>query len=178
MASAVNNSGLRDSTYRQYNSQQAATYAKHRPSPPPALVELILGHHTATGGKNGVLLDVGCGPGIATYVFSKHFDVAIGADLCESMIKVATELGGESAKGDSVRWVISTAEEIDKIEGVEKGSVDLVIAAFAAHWFDMSKFWAAAAEVMKPGGTVALWTSCRDFAGEYFTYRRKALTHL
>jgi len=116
------------------------------------------------GGKTGVLLDVGCGPGMATRIFSKHFDLAIGADPGESMIKLATELGGETAKGEPVRWVISTAEEIDKIEGLEKGSVDLVIAAFAAHWFDMPKFWAAAAEVMKPGGTVALWTSYREVA--------------
>jgi hypothetical protein len=28
------------------------------------------------------------------------------------------------------------------------------------HWFDMPKFWAEAAQVVKPGGTVALWTCC------------------
>ena len=28
-----------------------------------------------------------------------------------------------------------------------------------AHWFDMSKFWVEAAKVVKPGGTVALWTA-------------------
>jgi trans-aconitate 3-methyltransferase len=30
-----------------------------------------------------------------------------------------------------------------------------------AHWFDMTKFWAEAAKVVKPGGTVALWTCCK-----------------
>jgi hypothetical protein len=27
-----------------------------------------------------------------------------------------------------------------------------------AHWFDMPKFWPAAAKVLKPGGTVAFLT--------------------
>lgn len=131
MASKPNTEGFADPTYRLYNPEQAATYAKHRGSPPPALVEFVLGHHASTGGRTGVLLDMGCGPGMATRVFSKHFDVAIGVDPGDSMIKLATELGGETAKGEPVRWVISTAEEMDKIAGVEKGSVDLVIAAFA-----------------------------------------------
>lgn len=42
-----------------------------------------------------------------------------------------------------------------------------------AHWFDMPKFWAAAAKVLKPGGTVAIWTVFRQpgrleyFSGSY-----------
>jgi hypothetical protein len=31
-----------------------------------------------------------------------------------------------------------------------------------AHWFDMPKFWAVVADVLKPGGTVALWTGFRE----------------
>jgi hypothetical protein len=29
-----------------------------------------------------------------------------------------------------------------------------------AHWFEMDKFWAEAAKMVKHGGTVALWTLC------------------
>jgi len=36
-----------------------------------------------------------------------------------------------------------------------------------AHWFDMPRFWTAVAEVMRPGGTVALWTSYRKIAGAF-----------
>lgn len=32
---------------------------------------------------------------------------------------------------------------------------------FQAHWFDMEKFWVEAAKVVRPGGTVALWTLCK-----------------
>lgn len=36
-----------------------------------------------------------------------------------------------------------------------------------AHWFRMDEFWSQAARMVKPGGTVALWTQsslyCRQF---------------
>jgi len=44
------------------------------------------------------------------------------------------------------------------MQGVEDGSVDLLVVATAAHWFDLPRFWARAAQVVRPGGTVALWT--------------------
>ena len=37
--------------------------------------------------------------------------------------------------------------------------MDLITAATAAHWFDMDRFWPAAARVLKPGGSVAIWTA-------------------
>jgi len=123
-----------DPTYRNYTPSQATTYSKSRPSPPPALVKLILDHHTSTGGRTGKLLDVGCGPGMATRALAKHFDVAIGSDAGESMIRVAEELGGETAKDDKIRWVVCPAEGVDEIDGLGGeggGSVDLVIGAYA-----------------------------------------------
>lgn len=120
-----------DPTYREYSPGQAATYAQHRRPPPAALVKLVLDHHLATGGKAGVLLDVGCGPGMATRALSPHFDVAIGSDAGDSMIQVAKELGGQTAKGEPIRWVVCPAEELNDIPEIEKGSVDLITAAYA-----------------------------------------------
>jgi len=131
MATEQGTNSPADPTYRQYTREQAATYAKHRPSPPPALVKLILDYHTSTGGCTDVLLDVGCGPGIATRALAKHFDVAVGSDAGESMIQVANELGGQTATGGQIRWVVCPAEEVGQIDGVEKQTVDLVVAAYA-----------------------------------------------
>jgi len=36
--------------------------------------------------------------------------------------------------------------------------VDLVTVASAIHWFDLEKFYAEVRRVVKPGGTVAVWT--------------------
>jgi hypothetical protein len=35
--------------------------------------------------------------------------------------------------------------------------------------FDMDKFWAVAAKMVKPGGTVALWTCCTSLPMSKFT---------
>lgn len=71
------------------------------------------------------------------------------------MIASATTLGGASASGEPIRFQVSTAEDL---AGIADGSVDLITAATAAHWFDMPAFWARAAKVLKPGGSVAVWT--------------------
>ncbi|KAI9814990.1 MAG: hypothetical protein M1827_002833 [Pycnora praestabilis] len=74
------------------------------------------------------------------------------------MIAAATSLGGKTESGKAVCFEISPAEECSKVPGVEPESVDLLTAAMAAHWFDMDAFWSEAAQVLKPGGTIALWT--------------------
>jgi hypothetical protein len=77
------------------------------------------------------------------------------------MITNARSIGGLSGSSEPIRFEISTAEDLGKdlTEPIPDGSVDLITAATAAHWFDMTGFWPRAAQVLKPGGTVALWTS-------------------
>ena len=38
-------------------------------------------------------------------------------------------------------------------------SVDLVLVAQAAHWFDLPAFYAEVARVLRPGGVLAVWSS-------------------
>ena len=40
--------------------------------------------------------------------------------------------------------------------GLDDASCDLVVAAQAAHWFDLPRYWAEVARVLKPGGLAAL----------------------
>ena len=47
------------------------------------------------------------------------------------MIETAKEIGGKTKSEAEVKYVVSPAEEISKIEGLERGSVDLLIAAMA-----------------------------------------------
>ncbi|RYC56903.1 hypothetical protein CHU98_g9313 [Xylaria longipes] len=94
-------------------------------------------------------------PGIAARTLSEHFEHVIGLDPSEGMIASAIELGGTTGSGRLIRFAISSAEDMS---GVADGSVDLLIAATAAHWFNLPAFWARAAQVLKPGGSVGLWT--------------------
>ncbi|CEI65649.1 hypothetical protein FVEN_g8906 [Fusarium venenatum] len=151
----------RDIIFRNYSFEQASNYAEGRLGYSDNLIEFVLKQHSSTGGQNGVVLDAGCGPGLATRMLAPHFDVAYGADPGNSMIEKAKQIGGSSKAGTQIVYKMSSAEEVDKIDGLDHSSVDLITAATAAHWFEMPKFWEAAAKLLKPGGTVAIWTVFR-----------------
>jgi trans-aconitate 3-methyltransferase len=120
-----------DSTFRNYSSEQAAKYANVRLGYSPTLIDYILRHHSTSGGQTKLLLDVGCGPGNATRSLSPHFSGVIGADPGEAMLQVATELAGTTSTGVPIEWQTSAAEDIDKIPGLQPGSVDMITAATA-----------------------------------------------
>lgn len=123
-----------DTTFRNYSEQQASDYAKGRLGYSDTLVDFILNYHHSSGGQNGTLLDVGCGPGTATRMLAPHFDVAYGVDPGESMIKLATDLGGQTRLGGPIIYTLSTAEDIDRIDGLPQSSFDLITAATAVRY--------------------------------------------
>lgn len=49
----------------------------------------------------------------------------------------------------------------------ESGTVDLITAMTAAHWFDRPRFFKEADRVLKPGGCLALLSSSLDMELEY-----------
>jgi len=149
----------KEKTFSSYNREQGNNYANARPDYHPSVYEAVLNSHTSTGGQFDMLVDVGCGPGLAALALAPHFSSTIGLDPSEGMITTARSLGGSTS--NPVRFEISTAEELgrDLSPPIQDSSVDLITASNAAHWFDMSRFWQSAARVLKPGGTVAIWTS-------------------
>lgn len=154
---------VRDPTFSTYTAGQAAAYARSRPAYTENLLNYILEYHqngasTLPGTKLGTLLDVGCGPGNSTRDFARHFQRTIAIDGSAAMIEEGRHKGGSNPSASpSIRFECKRAEECGEV--VEPESVDILTSAMAAHWFDMDAFWPAAAKVLKPGGTVALW--CR-----------------
>lgn len=151
----------KEKTFSSYNKEQGKAYAQIRRDYDPKVYQTIIDHHKSTGGQLETLLDVGCGPGIAVRRLAPYFTHAIGLDPSDGMLSTARSLGGVTSTSEPIRYEISTAEELGKniSPPIQDSSVDLIIAANAAHWFDMSGFWPSAARVLKPGGSVALWTT-------------------
>ncbi|KAI2463030.1 S-adenosyl-L-methionine-dependent methyltransferase [Annulohypoxylon bovei var. microspora] len=149
-----------EKTFKSYKPEQGAAYAKARLGYDKNLYQLIVDHHTSTGGVLDTIVDVGCGPGTAARGFAPHFAHVIGFDASNGMISTARSIGGSSASSEPIRYEVSTAEKLGSnlSPPIPDSSVDLITAATAAHWFDMAGFWPRAAQVLKPGGTVALWS--------------------
>lgn len=150
-----------EKTFSKYNQEQGKTYAEVRRDYNPKVYQTIIEHHSSTGGEFGCLLDVGCGPGTAAHNLAPHFTRAIGLDPSDGMIATARSLGHTASNAEPVRFEVSTAEELGQhlSPRIEDSSIDLITAATAAHWFDTSRFWKSAARVLKPQGSVAIWTS-------------------
>ncbi|RKK67611.1 hypothetical protein BFJ69_g14328 [Fusarium oxysporum] len=129
-----------EATFWNYTQAQGESYATGRPGYSPELFKIILNHHASSGGRLDTALDVGC-----------------GTDPSEGMITSARETIKSSAL--SIRFEVSAAEAlgIDLEPPIANNSVDLLTAATAAHWFDMTQFWRSAARVVEAGGTVVLW---------------------
>jgi trans-aconitate methyltransferase len=121
----------RDPTFRSYTAEQAKYYAEHRSAYNQKLYDIVLNHHTNTGGKLDLYVDLGCGPGKSTRDIAVMFDEAIGVDAGQSMIEQARAAGGKTKSGKDVRYEIMPAEELSKLEGLKPGSVDLLTAATA-----------------------------------------------
>ncbi|KAE9381049.1 S-adenosyl-L-methionine-dependent methyltransferase [Stipitochalara longipes BDJ] len=153
-----------EKTFTSFTKDQGANYAKNRRGYHPNLYKIVIDFHTSTGGKLETLIDIGCGPGTAVRALAPQFTHAIGLDPSEGMINNARLLAGTTSSSEPIRFEISSAEDlgVSLSTPVEDSSVDLIVASTAAHWFDMSRFWPQAARVLKPGGTVALWTAGRS----------------
>lgn len=149
---------MSEPTFRSYTAEQTRTYALQRGTSYPAeLYQEILRYHEQKGGQWRCFVDIGCGPGRSTHDLAHFFDRAVGVDHSPEMVQHATSQSFQ-AKSGSVQFYVSDAESFDQLPDLESGSVDLITAGMAVHWFDMQKFWQAAANALAPGGTVALWT--------------------
>jgi len=59
-----------------------------------------------------------------------------------------------SAQYPNISFSQGSAEDLSEIED---GSLDMVVAGQAAHWFDYSKVWPQLAKKVRRGGTLAFW---------------------
>lgn len=127
------------------------SYAASRPSYPPALYEAILQYHR---GKRDQCLDLGTGHGLVARALAPSFAKMIATDPSEGMLKQAESL---TSKEDYPQISYETGSSDDVAASVSGGSVDMVVAAQAAHWFDYEPTWKELARVMRPGSTLAFW---------------------
>ncbi|KAK0442114.1 S-adenosyl-L-methionine-dependent methyltransferase [Armillaria borealis] len=133
-------------------SFNASVYAASRPTYPKALFDYIFAYHES-GPRWDLAVDLGCGTGQATIELTP-FKKVVGVEPGEKMLDAARKYLNERIEGSRFEFVNSSAEDLSFLA---PSTVDLVIAAQAAHWFDYSKLWPELDRVLRPSGTVAFW---------------------
>lgn len=137
-------------------------YDRFRPGyPAPVLARLH--SHVLNGARDSwprpwLLLDIGSGTGISTRTLRHTFGPrprVVGVEPGHAMRDTADTADTD----DRIEYVDGRAEEIP----FPDASAVLVLAAQAVHWFDRPAFYAEAARLLVPGGTVAVLANDRDW---------------
>lgn len=108
---------------------------------------------------HNLAVDVGCGSGQGTVLLAPYFTEVVGTDISPAQLDIARA----NQYCPNVSYRQSPAEELP----LKAGTVDLVTAMTAAHWFDHPRFLKEADRVLKPGGCLALLSYAMDMDLEY-----------
>jgi SAM-dependent methyltransferase len=119
---------------------EAERYDRARPRYPGALIDKIV---VASPGRD--VLDVGCGTGISSRQFQAAGAVVLGVDPDAQMAAFARQRGLEAE--------VATFEDWDPAGR----TFDAVVAGMAWHWVDPFAGAAKAAQVLRPGGRLAVF---------------------
>lgn len=128
---------------KDHFSPVADAYAAFRPRYPDALVNVLA---EASWGHT-LVWDVGCGSGQLAPLLRTRFARVIATDVSEAQLAKAPVVPG-------VTYRQASAERSE----IAEATVDCIVAAQAAHWFDMKAFCQECHRVGRPGALVALVT--------------------
>ncbi|CAL1266726.1 unnamed protein product [Larinioides sclopetarius] len=94
-------------------------------------------------------VDVGCGNGQSTVILAPYFKRVHGSDVSEAQIEQAKA----TRSLPNVTYAASPAEKLP----FEDGTVQLLTAATALHWFDLDNFLPEARRVLCVNGVMAVY---------------------
>ncbi|CAG0914838.1 unnamed protein product [Notodromas monacha] len=96
-------------------------------------------------------LDVGCGNGYSSKIWSNHFKNVTGIDVNPAKVSDARR----HDPPPNIRFAVAPAECIP----VQEEEVTIIVSK-ASHWFDLTDFFSEAERVLMPHGVVALYNAC------------------
>ena len=132
--------------FSDHFSAVAEAYSKGRPQWPDSLFAALA---DLTPGRE-LAVEVGCGSGQASLGLAQYFDLVEASDPSASQI-------ARARPHPRVRYSVAPAEDT----ALEDHCADLLLAAQAAHWFDLDAFFAEARRLLRPGGLLALASYAR-----------------
>ncbi len=116
-------------------------YAAFRPDYPDALVAYL----GEIAPDQGLAVDVGCGTGQLTALLAQHFRKVVGIDPSAEQLANASQ-------HPLVEYAQAHAESLP----LPDGCASLVVAAQAAHWFDLPRFYREVRRIARKPAALAL----------------------
>ena len=139
---------LRNAQRSRYtNPGFADRYDTYRPRPPEALLDVLLQlAHTA---QPELVVDLGSGTGISTFIWTHRARHVIGIEPLDEMRRTAEA----ATTAPHVCFQGGFAQHT----GLPEGAADLVTCAQALHWMEPDSTLAEVARILRPGGVFAAY---------------------
>jgi SAM-dependent methyltransferase len=122
----------------------AACYHRFRPRPPHALLDVLCRY--ARVERPALVVDLGCGTGLSTRVWSGVAERVVGVEPNPAMLAAA-----EPAPG--VEYREAYAQET----GLDDGCAEVLTCSQSLHWMEPEPTFAEAARILRPGGVFAAY---------------------
>lgn len=132
-------------------------YEKLRPTYPPLLYDVVaeyMKQHNHSG--RDFCVDYGTGNGVIVPGLIERCGIhkVLGTDIATRQLAEGKERLQLTFGNERHDTLVGSAGDLTSIQD---NSVNLVIAAEAAHWFNKEKWFKEAARILKPSGTLAIW---------------------
>src|SRR3954451_9435306 len=122
----------------------ASRYDRYRPRPPRPLLAVLCRY--ARVERPALVVDLGCGTGLSTRVWSGVAERAIGVEPNSAMLAAAPPEPG-----------VEYREAFAQDTGLGDGCADIVTCSQSLHWMDPEPTFAEAARIMRTGGVFAAY---------------------
>src|SRR5438876_6069096 len=130
---------------------KASSYDRARPTPPPALLDLLT--QLIQMPHPALVVDFGSGTGLSTAIWGERAEQVIGIEPNADMRKEAIH----NVEDDSYAAHIEYREGLAHQTGLPDGCADIVTAAQSFHWMEPTATLAEIARILRPGGLFAAY---------------------
>ncbi len=129
----------------------ARSYDRARPTPPPALLDLLT--QVIQMPHPALVVDLGSGTGLSTAIWGERAEQVIGIEPNADMRKEAVH----TVEGHPYAAQISYREGVAHQTGLPDGCADIVTASQSFHWMEPMVTLAEIARILRPGGLFAAY---------------------
>jgi SAM-dependent methyltransferase len=130
---------------------EAGRYDRTRPTPPPALLDLLT--QWINTPRPALVVDLGSGTGLSTTIWGERTQRVIGIEPSDDMRSQALRTLAAHPSAARITYQAGFAHQT----GLPAGSVDIVTCAQAFHWMEPSTTLAEIARILRPGGVFAAY---------------------
>ncbi len=129
----------------------ASSYDRARPTPPPALLDML----TQLAGKPhpALVVDVGSGTGLSTAIWAERADLVVGIEPNVDMRTQALRKVEGNPDAAHIKYREGTAART----GLPDECADIVTAAQSFHWMEPTSTLAEVARILRSGGLFAVY---------------------